>query len=47
MIYSLLKNLIEADRYEKEDMLNKLDVFYTFNRIKVDEYEELIAKVNK
>lgn len=41
MIYNLLKNLITAGKYEKVDMANKLDVFYTFDRIEVEQYREL------
>lgn len=46
MIYNICKNLIEAGRYEKEDMSNKLDVFFTFDRITLEEYTELLEKVN-
>lgn len=46
MLYSLLKNLINAKRFEKEDMTNKLNIFYTFNQLEVDLYQELLEKVN-
>lgn len=46
MIYNLLKNLINAGKYEKEDMLNKIDVFYTFDRVTTEQYQELLEKVN-
>ena len=46
MLYNLLKNLITKKHYEKEDMLNKLNVFYTFNQITMEEYKELLEKVN-
>ncbi len=46
MLYNLLNNLINAGKYEKEDMTNKLNVFFTFNQITVDEYQELLEKVN-
>lgn len=45
MIYNLLNNLIVADKYEKEDMLDKLDVFFAFNRITTEQYQELLEKV--
>ncbi|GAB6150197.1 hypothetical protein [Clostridium novyi] len=45
-LYKLLKDLIEANYYEKEDMTNKLNVFYTFNQISVEQYAELMGKVN-
>lgn len=46
MIYTLLKNLIDAGRYDKEDMLNKLDVFFAFNRLDIEQYQELLEMVN-
>lgn len=45
MIYGVLKNLIEHNRYKKEDMSNKLNVFYTFNQITLDQYKELIELI--
>ncbi len=33
MLYNLLKNLISAGRYDKEDMTNKLNVFFTFDQL--------------
>lgn len=45
-LYKLLKDLIEANYYEKEDMTNKLNVFYTFNQITLEQYTELMGKVN-
>ena len=45
MIYDLLKNLIEAGKYDVDDMLNKLDVFFTFNRISLEKYQELLGIV--
>ncbi|KIE47644.1 hypothetical protein U732_2940 [Clostridium argentinense CDC 2741] len=46
MLYNLLKNLINAKRFEKEDMTNKLNVFFTFNQLEVEQYQELLEKVN-
>ena len=46
MLYNLLNNLITAGKYEKEDMINKLNVFFTFNQIVLEEYTELLEKVN-
>lgn len=46
MIYNLLKNLIEVGKYEKEDMLNKLDVFFAFDRVTLEQYQELLEMVN-
>lgn len=46
MTYKNCKKLIENNRYEYEDMLNKLDVFLFANRITTDEYKELIELMN-
>lgn len=46
MIYNLLLNLINAGKYEKEDMLNKIDVFFVFDRITVEQYQELLELIN-
>ncbi|EHN14505.1 hypothetical protein [Clostridium sporogenes] len=46
ILYDLLKNLINNNYYEKEDINNKLNVFYTFNQINLEQYSELMAKVN-
>ncbi|MDU1348256.1 hypothetical protein [uncultured Clostridium sp.] len=45
MLYNLLKNLINAGKYEKEDMTNKLNVFFTFNQVTTEQYQELLEKV--
>lgn len=42
MTYNLCKRLIENGRYEKEDMIFKLDVFLLNDRITQVEYEELL-----
>ena len=42
MIFKLCKRMIETKNYEsKEEMLNKLDVFFLGNRVTEDEYKEL------
>ena len=46
MLYNLLKNLITNKRFTKEDMTNKLNVFFTFNQITETQYEELLELVN-
>lgn len=46
MTYRNCKKLIEIGRYEKEDMLNKLDVFLLNDRITQAEYEELVEMIN-
>ncbi|KEI09289.1 hypothetical protein Z957_05125 [Clostridium sp. K25] len=45
-LYKILKDLIEAKHYKKEDMANKLNVFYAFNQINSEEYTQLMDKVN-
>lgn len=45
MTYHNCKKLIEAGRYEKEDMLNKLDVFLLNNRITKAQYKELVELI--
>ncbi|EKS4345773.1 hypothetical protein [Clostridium sp. CTA-6] len=46
MLYKILKSLIEKSAFEKEDMTNKLNVFFSFSQISVEEYTELMGEVN-
>lgn len=46
MTYKNCKTLIEAGRYQHEDMLNKLDVFLLANRITEEQYKELVDLMN-
>ncbi len=43
MTYRNCKKLIELGRYEREDMLNKLDIFLLNDRITQAQYEELVG----
>lgn len=43
MTYMRLKKLIENGAYEKEAMMNKLDVFLMANRITEEQYNELVG----
>lgn len=43
MTYARLKKLIERGAYNKEDMLNKMDVFLMANRITEEQYQELVG----
>ena len=43
MTYRNCKKLIEAGRYEYNDMMNKLDVFLLGDRIAQEQYTELVA----
>ena len=42
MTYKNCKKLIENNRYEDNDMLEKLDVFLLVNRITTEQYYELV-----
>lgn len=44
--YVMLKNQIEGGRYEKEDILIRLDVFLARKRITPEQYVELVDMVN-
>lgn len=46
LTYVNCKKLIEIGRYEKEDLLNKLDIFLLNDRISQSEYEELVNMIN-
>lgn len=46
MTYKNCKKLIEAGRYEYDDMMNKLDVFLLGDRITQAQYEELVQIMN-
>ena len=46
MIYALLKRMITTGNYEKEDMQNKLDIFFAVNRITEEQYLELTELIN-
>ncbi len=41
MTYTYCKKIIQLGNYEKDDMLNKLDVFLLNNRISAEQYTEL------
>nr|DAW47668.1 MAG TPA: chaperone [Caudoviricetes sp.] len=43
MTYARLKKLITNGAYDKNDMMNKLDVFLMANRITEAQYEELVG----
>ncbi|MCI8403294.1 MAG: hypothetical protein HFE49_00160 [Clostridia bacterium] len=46
MTYGYCKKIIVGGNYEKEDMLDKLDVFLLAGRISNEEYKELIGMMN-
>ena len=43
MAYILLKKVIEAGNWDREDIRTKLDVYYGFDRITRAQYEELLT----
>ena len=43
MAYILLKKVIEAGNWDREDIRTKLDVYYGFDRITREQYEELLT----
>ena len=46
MIYTLLKRMIVTGNYEKDDMQNKLNVFFAVNQITQEQYLELTNLIN-
>jgi len=47
MTYHAMKKIIEAGNYDKEDVMEKLDIFYAANRITKSQYQELVALVGE
>ena len=45
--YQLLLDVINTKKLTKEDILNKIDVFYVAGRITEEEYKALIDKVKE
>ena len=45
--YKMCKTLIEKGRYEKSDMMMKLDVFLLGDRITKEQYDELASMMNE
>ncbi|MDD3395289.1 MAG: hypothetical protein PHG19_11725 [Anaerotignum sp.] len=43
MIYKNLVKMITRGTYEKEDLLNKMDIYLLNNRITEEQYSELTA----
>ena len=46
MIYTLLKRMIVTGNYQKDDMQNKLNVFFAVNQITQEQYLELTELIN-
>lgn len=47
MLYQRIKKIIESGRYNKETLLNQLDVFLLSQRITNEQYTELVGMINK
>lgn len=45
MTYTYCKTIINKGNYDKEELINKLDVFLLANRITEQEYKELIQLI--
>ena len=45
-MYNICKKMILNGNYEKEDMMNKLDIYLLKNRITEEQYTELIDMIN-
>lgn len=46
MVYSIAKNLIERKEFEKDNIIKKLNVFFMFEQLTENEYEELLNLIN-
>lgn len=46
MTYAYCKQIIENGNYDKQEMLDKLDVFLLNNRITQKQYEELVNMID-
>ncbi len=43
MLYKALLKMIQAGEYVKDDMQNRLDIFFACGRITAEQYQELIG----
>jgi len=41
MTYLAMKKIIEAGNFDREDVMEKLDIFYAGDRITKNQYQEL------
>lgn len=46
MTYTRLKKIIQQGTFDKNDLMNKIDIFLLANRITEDQYKELINLLN-
>lgn len=47
MAYTLMKRIIKRGRYDKEDIMNKLDTYLAGDRLTTAQYKELVAMMNE
>ena len=45
-MYNICKKMILNGNYDKEDMMNKLDIYLLKNRITEEQYLELVGLIN-
>ena len=46
MTYGLCKKIIAKGNYDKDELLNKMDIFLLNNRITQEQYNELAGMIN-
>ena len=46
MTYTRLKKIIQQGTFDKNDLMNKIDIFLLANRITEDQYKELVNLLN-
>lgn len=46
MTYGYCKKIIAGGRYDKKEMLDKLDVFLLAGRITDEQYKEVVEEIN-
>ncbi|MBQ8708531.1 MAG: hypothetical protein IJ523_10630 [Succinivibrionaceae bacterium] len=47
MAYNLMKRIIERGDYDKAAVMDKLDAFLAADRLTTEQYQELVALMNK
>lgn len=46
MTYTRLKKIVQQGTFNKNDLMNKIDIFLLANRITEDQYKELVNLLN-
>lgn len=47
MTYSLIKKIIAKGNYDKDELMDKLDIFLLAGRITDEQYKELMEMLNE